>query len=54
MKKILEWKLKIVWSDEPTEWVEADEIPDHIVNDIEDYLDAVEAKENEGEGEENE
>jgi len=41
-KRILKWNLQVLWSDEPTTWEDVDEIPDHIVSDIEEFLDLVE------------
>jgi len=45
-KRILKWNLQVLWSDEPTTWEDVDEIPDHIVGDIEEFLDLVEEERN--------
>ena len=45
-KRILKWNLEVLWSDEPDEWEQVDEIPDHIVRDIEGFLDLVEEERN--------
>ena len=45
MKKIRAWSLNVVWEDDTEE--KNIDVPQHIANDIEYYLDQLEEKENE-------
>ena len=50
--KVLGWDLTIRWSDTPHEIESVDEIPDHIIRDIECWLDLLEEQRNKEENDE--
>lgn len=52
--KVLGWDLSLRWSDDPNEMQSADEIPEHIVRDIEYWLDLLEDQRNKEENNEEE